>query len=287
MAPRITIVTGFLGSGKTSLLRGLLAQGAGRHLALVVNEIGQVGFDGATLRRAGDPPLVELIDGCLCCAAGSDFLVAVEELIALADPQQIIVEASGLAEPGGLMRQARAADLAIDALVAVAAADGLQSALAASPVAEWQIQAADLIVLSKVDLSDPAQIRAAEIRLREINQRAPIIRAAHGSLDPDLLFGPHLRDSDPEPAGDHLHNDGFGSILWQSDTPLSRAALTQLMSDLPAQVYRAKGVIHCGDAPWPDELHYVGGRLKLTAFRAHGPLRPLNQLVLIGTEMAA
>ncbi|NNJ08761.1 GTP-binding protein [Chloroflexales bacterium ZM16-3] len=282
MTPRITIVTGFLGSGKTTLLRALLERGAGRRMALVVNEIGQAGFDGPSLGRAGAPPMVELTGGCICCAAGSDFLVAVEELIAMTDPEQIVVETTGLAEPGGMIRQARAAGLPLDAVVAVAAADGLDGALAASPVAAWQLRAADLLVLSRVDLASPEAIAGAEARLRELNPRAPIIRAAMGAIDPQLLFGPRLAPDDPDAAPDHLHLDGFGSFVWEGDTPLRRAALVELMSSLSPQIYRAKGVIHCGDAPWPDELHYVGGRLELTPFRPREPTRPLNRLVLIG-----
>lgn len=298
MTPRITIVTGFLGSGKTTLLRALLERGAGRRVALIVNEIGQAGFDGPALGRVGGPPMVELTGGCICCAAGSDFLVAVEELIAVADPEQIVVETTGLAEPGGMIRQARAADLPLDAVVAVAAADGLEAALAASPVAGWQIQAADLLVLSKVDLADQPTIARAEARLRALNPRAPILPAARGALDPRLLFGPRLDAADPPAEPDHLHRDGFSSFVWEGDTPLRRDALTELMSHLnrlptggamgpPLQViYRAKGVVHCGDAPWPDELHYVGGRLELRAFRPRAPLSPLNRLVFIGARAA-
>ncbi|MEI7646188.1 MAG: GTP-binding protein [Chloroflexales bacterium] len=286
MTPRITIVTGFLGSGKTTLLRALLERGAGRRLALVVNEIGQTGFDGPTLGRVGGPPLVELTGGCICCAAGSDFLVAVEELIALADPEQIVVETTGLAEPGGMIRQARAAGLPLDAVVAVAAADGLAAALAASPVAAWQLRAADILVLSKADLVGPTEIAVAQARLRVLNPRAPIIPAVCGAVDPQMLFGPRLSVTDPPAVPGHLGRDGFDSFVWASDTPLRRAALVAAMGALPPQIYRAKGVVHCGDAPWPDEVHYVGGRLELTAFRLHTPARPLNRLALIGAGAA-
>jgi G3E family GTPase len=287
MSPPITIVTGFLGSGKTTLLRAMLKRGAGgRRVALVVNEIGAVGFDGAAIGRAGGAALVELTNGCLCCAGGGDFLYAIEELIAVADPDQIVVEASGLAEPGGLIRQARAAGLPLDALVAVAAAAGLDGALAAAPVATWQLRAADIIVLSKTDLVDAAGRSAAEAALRQINMRAPIVPAAGGELDPQLLFGPRLA-ADPPAEPDHRAADGFASFVWAGETPLRRDALAATLSGLPPQIYRAKGVVHCGDAPWPDELHYVGGRLALTAFRPPAPAVPLNQLVLIGAGAAA
>jgi G3E family GTPase len=286
MTPPLTIVTGFLGSGKTTLLRALLASGAGgRRLALVVNEFGQVGIDGAALERAGAGPLVELAGGCVCCEAGSDFLLAVEELSDYG-PDQIVVEASGLAEPGGIIRRARGAGLALDAVVAVADAVNLDAALAASPVAEWQLRAADVIALSKVDLAEPAQQEAAFTRLRALNPRAAIVPAPGGVVSADLLFGPRLA-ADGGPAPGHMPGDGFDSVVWTGEAPLRRAALEAALAALPAAVYRAKGLVHCSDAPWPDELQLVCGRHSLSATRLREPASPLNRLVLLGPGLSA
>ncbi|HMQ33939.1 MAG TPA: GTP-binding protein [Chloroflexaceae bacterium] len=284
--PPLTIVTGFLGSGKTTLLRALLERGAdGRRVAMVVNEFGQVGLDGAALERAG-APVVELPGGCVCCEAGSDFLLAVEELRDY-EPDQIVVEASGLAEPGGIIRRARGAGLALDAVVAVADAANLDEALAASPVAAWQLRSADLIVLSKVDLVAPAARAAAEARLRGLNPRAAVVPAAYGAVPAGLLFGPRPPGEEPEPAPGHGHGDGFAAVTWRSDAPLRRAALEAALAHLPATVYRAKGLVHCTDAPWPDELHLVCGRHALTAVRLREPAAPLNTLVLLGPGLDA
>ncbi len=281
--PPIQIVTGFLGSGKTTLLREVIARGAGgRRIGLVVNEIGAIGFDGAVLSSAGASPLVELTDGCICCAAGSDFLLAIETLIDEAEPDLIIVETTGLAEPGGMIRQVRSAGLPLDAVIAVADVSNLEQALHTSPVAEWQLRAADLIVLSKVDLVEPAQRAAAEARLRELNPRAVLLPAAHGVIAPELLFGPRRADADPIPAPDHLSHDGFRSFAWTSDAPLQRAAFMAALEQLPATIYRAKGVVHCTDAPWPDDVQLVAARHNFTPLRMRAPLTPLNRLVLIG-----
>lgn len=284
--PPIQIVTGFLGSGKTTLLREVIARGAGgRRIGLVVNEIGAIGFDGAALSSAGAGALVELTDGCICCAAGSDFLLAIEELIDGAEPDLIIVETTGIAEPGGMIRHVRAAGMPLDAVVAVAAVSDLEQALAASPVAEWQLRAADLIVLSKLDLVSVEQRRAAEAQLRALNPRAALLPADHGVVAPDLLFGPRLAPADPPPAPGHRAQDGFRSISWTSDTPLRRAALEAALTHLPPTLYRAKGVVHCTDAPWPDEVHLVAGRHTFTPVRVRAPLTPLNRLVLIGAHL--
>lgn len=285
MSPPITIVTGFLGSGKTTLLKALLERGAdGRRVGLVVNEFGQIGIDGAALQRAGAPPLVELTGGCLCCEAGSDFLVAVEELSDY-DPDQIVVETSGLAEPGAIIRRARGAGLRLDAVVAVADALNLEAALAAAPVAAWQLRAADLIVLSKVDLAVLAALAGAEARLRELNSRAAIVHAANGALPPDLIFGPRLAPDEPAEVVAHREADGFSSLVWSGDAPLRRAALEEAVAALPAAVYRAKGLVQCTDAPWADEVQLVCGRLSLSAVRLREPSRPLNRIVLLGREL--
>lgn len=286
MTPALTILTGFLGSGKTTLLRALLERGAGgRRVALIVNELGQIGLDGATLERASRTPLVELTGGCVCCEAGSDFLFAVEELIDVADPDQIVIETTGLAEPGGMIRRARAAGLPLDAVVAVADALNLEAALRASPVTGWQLRAADIVVLSKVDQASAAERAAAATRVRALNARAAIIQAAHGDVEPTLLFGPRGNNSDPLPVLDHLAQDGFASVVWTSNQPLRRKALEATLGALPAEVYRAKGLLHCTDAPWPDELHLVCGRHTLTAVRLRAPAEPLNQVVLLGPRI--
>jgi len=286
-APPLTIVTGFLGGGKTTLLRAVLERGAGgRRLGLIVNEIGAAGFDGPALTRAGALPLVELTGGCVCCAAGSDFLLAVEELVDYAAPHAIVVETTGLAEPGGMVRQARAAGLPLDAVVAVAGVADLDAALAASPVAEWQLRAADIVALSKLDLAAPPASAAAEARIRALNPRAILLPAPELAAAPELLFGPRL-GPDPEPIPDHLTRDGFGSLLWEGNAPLRRASLEQALAELGPLVYRAKGLVHCTDAPWPDELQLVAGRHALRATRLRERPAHLNRLVLIGAVIAA
>lgn len=283
--PPITIVTGFLGSGKTTLIKALLEAGAGgRRIGLVVNEFGAVGLDGAALQRAGAAPMVELAGGCLCCEAGSDFLLAVEELSDY-NPEQIVVETSGLAEPGAIIRRARGAGLRLDAVVAVADALNLDAALAAAPVAAWQLRAADMLLLSKVDLASPAARAAAEARLHALNPRAPIVPAANGAVPAALLFGPRLEREEPVQVPSHREADGFSSLAWQGEQPLRRSALETILGALPPTIYRAKGLVQCSDAPWADEVQLVCGRLSFHAVRLPQPARPLNRLVLLGRSL--
>lgn len=217
-----TIVTGFLGAGKTTLVRHLLETAGGRRIAVIVNEFGALGIDGETLRSCGIPgcaeaDIVELANGCLCCTVANDFLPAMTALIDRANPpEHIVIETSGLALPKPLLKAfgwpAMRARVTVDGVLAVvdgpAVAAGRfaddPAAVAAqraqdpsldhdNPLAEVyldQLQAADLVVLNKADLLDDATLA----RLRDdiggvLGRAVKLVPARHGRLDPAILLG--------------------------------------------------------------------------------------------------
>ena len=218
----VTIVTGFLGAGKTTLIRHLIETARGRRLALIVNEFGDVGVDGEILRAcAGDvcapDAIVELANGCLCCTVADDFMPAIEGLLALPNrPDHIIVETSGLALPKPLIKafdwpEIRAR-LTVDGVVAVvdgrAVADGrfaddpaavlAQRAEDASvdhdnpleEVYEDQLLAADLVVVNKADLLDEATLATTLAAIRATIPRAVKVVAGHqGRIDAAVVLG--------------------------------------------------------------------------------------------------
>ncbi|QCN97940.1 cobalamin biosynthesis protein CobW (plasmid) [Azospirillum argentinense] len=193
-----TVITGFLGAGKTTLIRSLLEQAGGRRLALIINEFGDVGIDGEILRACGDPTcteddVIELANGCLCCTVADDFVPAIEKLLSRPQPpEHIIIETSGLALPKPLVQAfhwpAIKTRVTVDGVVAVvdaaAAAEGRfapdPAALAAqaaeagqldheTPVEEVfedQLLCADLIVVNKTDLVDAADLAKVEDLIR-------------------------------------------------------------------------------------------------------------------------
>ena len=218
----VTIVTGFLGAGKTTLIRHLIETAQGRRLALVINEFGDVGVDGEILKAcAGDAcapeAIVELANGCLCCTVADDFLPAIEGLLALPNrPDHIVVETSGLALPKPLVKafdwpEVRA-KLTVDGVVAVvdgrAVADGRfaddPDAVLAERAAdtaidhdnpleevyEDQLLAADLVVLNKADLLDEATRARVETEIRAAIPRAvKVVAATEGRIDPTVALG--------------------------------------------------------------------------------------------------
>jgi G3E family GTPase len=287
MAPVVSIVTGFLGSGKTTLLRALLQRGlAGRRVALIVNEIGEVGFDGRAVEGLGYSEMVELTGGCICCALGSEFLLAVEELIDVAEPDLILIETTGLAEPASMARQIRAADLPLDSVVAVADAVNLEAALSQSVVAAWQLRAADFVVLAKADLVSPARLAEAEALVRGHNGRAAIFPARSGDLDWRLVFGAGPSGAslaaELPPLPDHLAADGFAARVWRGERPVDRTRFERALAAMPPALYRLKGHVFHSDAPWPSLVNFVCGRADVTATRFRTPPAHLNELVLIG-----
>ena len=218
----VTIVTGFLGAGKTTLIRHVLEHAKGRRLALIVNEFGDIGVDGEILRVCGiescsEENIVELANGCLCCTVADDFLPAIEALISHERrPEHIIVETSGLALPKPLVKAfdwpSVRARLTVDGVIAVV--DGAAVAagrFADDPAAvlaqraadqavdhdnpleevyEDQLLCADLVVLNKSDLLDEA---AQKKVLAEITASLPravkIVSTRDGVIDPQVLLG--------------------------------------------------------------------------------------------------
>jgi cobalamin biosynthesis protein CobW len=218
----VTIVTGFLGSGKTTLIRHVIENAGGRRLALIINEFGDVGVDGAILKSCGvencpEENIVELANGCLCCTVADDFIPAIEALLSRSPrPEHIIIETSGLALPKPLVKAFDWPDirtrLTVDGVIAVvdgaAVADGrfaddpvkLAAQRAADgavdhenpleEVYEDQLLCADLVVLNKGDLMTPEDARrvAGEIRAT-IPRAVRIVETREGRIDPSVLLG--------------------------------------------------------------------------------------------------
>lgn len=217
-----TIVTGFLGSGKTTLIRHVLANANGRRLAVIVNEFGDVGIDGEILKGCGDAAcleenIVELANGCLCCTVADEFVPALDQILAR-EPQieHIVIETSGLALPKPLVQAfqwpAIKSRVTVDGVVAVVDGAALAGgrvaanldALLAQRVAdtaldhddpieevfEDQIACADLVVLNKRDLLDAGGIGRAAAAIENALPRAVrIVTVADGKVDPAALLG--------------------------------------------------------------------------------------------------
>lgn len=218
----VTVVTGFLGSGKTTLIRQLMQNPGGKRLAVVVNEFGDVGVDGDILKSCAIPEcpadnILELANGCICCTVADDFIPTIEALLALDPrPEHILIETSGLALPKPLLKAfewpAIRSAVTVDGVIALADAEAVAAGrfapnLAAveaqraadesldhetplSEVFEDQIACADIVLLTKPDLAGPAGVAAArEVVAAEAPRPVPIVEVTEGQVDPRILLG--------------------------------------------------------------------------------------------------
>lgn len=238
-----TVITGFLGAGKTTLIRHLLQNAGGRRIALVVNEFGDVGVDGELLRACGDiacreEDIVELANGCICCTVADDFLPTMTRLIErAAPPDHIVIETSGLALPQPLVRAFTWPEVrhrvTVDGVVTVVdSAAVAEGRFAADEVAveaqrradaaldhdsplhelfEDQLACADMVLLNKADLVDAATLARIEGELRgEVRPAVRFVRSAGGRIDAAVLLGLAAGAEDDLAARRSHHEAGGG-----------------------------------------------------------------------------
>ena len=310
----VTVITGFLGAGKTTVLRHLLTR-SGLRLAVMVNEFGSVGLDGDLIRSCGfcpddevDGRLVELNNGCLCCTVQDDFLPTMEQLLERADQLDgIVVETSGLALPRPLLQAldwpAIRSRVHVNGVVTLVDGEALA---AGSPVADRealeqqrrddpsldhitaidelfrdQLQAADLVLLSRADRLSPSQLDGLQSNLNaQTRPGTALLPVAHGAVDTSVVLGlehhageptdHHSHDHVHDHHGhdhDHDHHDHShvemvsGGLRLEGE--FDRAALEQLLPRLVSehQVLRLKGRVWLPGKTLPLQLQMVGPRL--------------------------
>lgn len=236
----VTIVTGFLGSGKTTMISHLIGSVPDRRLAVVVNEFGDVGVDGEILKSCAIPNcpaenIVELANGCICCTVADDFIPTIDALLKLdPKPEHIVIETSGLALPKPLLMAFDWPDIrskiTVDGVIALADAEAVADGRFAPDVAavdaqreadesidhetplsevfEDQIACADMILLTKADLAGPEKIaKAKEIITEHAPRPLPMIEVTDGKIDPKVLLGLGAAAED-DLASRPSHHDG-------------------------------------------------------------------------------
>ena len=283
----VLVVSGFLGSGKTTLVRRLLAnaQATGVRVAVVSNEFGELGIDAALLGTL-DEDYVELRGGCVCCKLSDQLVDTLQMLRERADPDRIVVETSGVALPYdtqlNFWRDPVRAWIEDDAVVVVVNAEQLHAGRDIEGTFEQQVTSADLLLLNQIDCVPEAAWDSLEARLREIEPEAPILRAVHGDVDPELLFPPDpralraRRRAAATPAPPHTHE------RFQADeiaVPAGTApdALRARLAALGA--LRVKGFVQTPDGVCA--VQGVGARIDIDPPQVPPPVEIVGRLVVI------
>lgn len=270
----VTVITGFLGSGKTTLVRHLMQNPDGRRLAVIVNEFGDIGVDGEILKGCAIPDcpaenIVELANGCICCTVADDFIPTIEAVMALEPrPDHILIETSGLALPKPLLKAFDWPDIrskiTVDGVIALADAEAVAAGRFApdlakveaqrladdsldheTPLSEVfgdQISCADIILLTKPDLAGPEGIaKAKEIIAAEAPRPLPVIEVAEGVADPRVILGLGAAAEDDMEARPSHHDghddhehDDFESVVIDIPELESPAVLIRRIEALTA-----------------------------------------------------
>ena len=325
LGPRVpvTVLTGFLGAGKTTLIRNLLVQAGGRRIAVIVNEFGDIGFDGSLIEECaagacqpGD--IVELTNGCICCTVADDFIPTMETLLGRDRPlDAIVIETSGLALPQPLLKAfdwpAVRTRATVDGVVTVVDATALAEGRIPEhdpdpdparrhddPVEEVfddQLACADLVVLSKADLLKPERLAEVEARLRsELRPGVRVVRS-RGDLAPSILIGLAAAAEDDLAARaghhgaeeEHDHDDFDTFVVRAAPRADAEAVRSAVAAALACPgVLRIKGYAGVAGKAAPLAVQAVGGRIETAYARpVPGPAtgsRPGEGLVVIGLK---
>ncbi len=244
MKTPISIITGYLGSGKTTLLRRIIDE-TDKKLAIIMNEFGQVGIDGAVI-KGKDVDMVELAGGCVCCSLTGEFEYAVKEILEKIKPEMIVVETTGVAEPDAIALDIseNIPGVSMDVVITIVDADSTIRFPSIGHTGRMQIEMADVILLNKVDLVNSDQKKEAIEKIRQINERAEIFETARCGIDTNILFGIELKEKEFGPEHrDHIEKEGIEFFTFTAEKSFGRDKFEAFLYSVPKNVYRAKGFI--------------------------------------------
>jgi G3E family GTPase len=316
----VTVITGFLGSGKTTLIKHILTNQQGLRTAVIVNELSEIGIDSDLIVSAADN-MVELENGCICCSINNDFLDAIFRILNRdRRVDYLVVETSGVSDPLPVVLTFLRSELRdrvrVDSIITVADAASFCLEQFESKAARNQLCHGDVILLNKCDLVGAERLQTLEDTIRTLKPRARIVRTTQCRVALPLVLSVGLFQSDrffadPGPAQgcdqgldsnhdveqlhtdhqhatDHLAADGFEALSFQSERPFAAQRFQDFLERLPNSVYRGKGLLWVGESDKRYVFHLVAKRFSLDEVSLdedgrEGQTR--NKLVLIGRNL--
>ena len=242
MKTPITVISGYLGAGKTTLLRSII-KNLDKKFAILMNEFGEVGID-AQIIKGKNVDVQELSGGCVCCSLTGEFEFAIKEIIQKYNPEIIIVETTGVAEPDAIVFDLEGmAEVKLDSVIVVADADSFVRFPEIGKVGEEQIKVADIVLLNKVDLVEEKNLEEIENKIRKINFRAKIFRAKFCEVNVDFLFGLEAKRENLKKI-EHDHENKFESFVLEVKNNFKKEELENFLKNLPKEIYRVKGFVN-------------------------------------------
>ena len=255
----VSIITGYLGVGKTTLLKKIISD-TKKKIAILMNEFGEIGID-TKIMKGKNVDMMELLGGCVCCSLTGELTAAIEEILKKVKPDMIVIETTGVAEPDAMIANIDDVEgVRLDSVITIVDADAFVNFPRLGHTGRVQIENADVIILNKVDLVHTSQIDEIEHALQELNPRAPIIKATYSNLDTRVLFGLETERA----VAEHGTHDAtiIDSFVYRSDRIHERSRFLKFASDIPKEVYRAKGFVNFSDGTYL--FNFVNGRYDMS-----------------------
>jgi G3E family GTPase len=265
----VLLITGFLGAGKTTLIQHLLRSefNAQEKVAVIVNEVGEIGIDG-TLLAGQDVDILELTSGCICCTIKTEFFKAVQEIHQTYNPSYLVVETTGVAQPGDMLDVLFEPPLSefsrLKKIITVVDADFFEAREVLGTFYDNQIKCADTLILNKIDQVDDHQIGQIDAVLRELNPGVNIISTRHCGVDPATLLGVDSKSrhrASPDHHALHHEQEGIHSFSFEDKRLLDRAKLNRFLETLPPNLFRCKGWVRFPDGS--GLLNYTGTNYRI------------------------
>jgi len=291
-----TVIGGFLGAGKTSLLNHLLAQSSGIRCAVLVNDFGDLNID-ESLISSHDGQTISLANGCVCCSISNDFNQTVINLVKrIEEFDQVVVEASGVSEPDRIMDIARLdPELSPGGIVVLVDAAEVQNRSTdryINNIVLKQLQTAELLIVNKTDLVSREKLAELEAWLEDVSPNAVRLNTSGGVVPVQMIFGEKIKSNGfsdkadgetnrTEDSNYPHHNHQFKSLALNSSKQLNRKTFELWCEALPPSVIRGKGILYFGDVPGNSWVwQKVGKQSSIKKFLGNNSN---SELVLIGT----
>ena len=283
----LTVIGGYLGAGKTTVLNHLLRHPGGRRLGVIVNDFGALAIDAALLADAADAAagagVISLPNGCVCCTVGAGLHEALDALASSPSrPDHVVIEVSGVADPSVAAAWGTVPPFEPAGVIVLADATSIIERSRDRYVGDEvrrQVAGADLVVITKSDACDGVRLASVEEWAASESGGAPMIRVVDGRVPADVILGVRsvgsVTASDPSVA----HDDRYESWSWTSTEPVARAAVERFAASLPVEVLRVKGRVLLDDGSWV-LVQVVGRRIDIT------PCAPADrsELVAVGVR---